>query len=175
MPLPPPITTTTWRGQLLGGALARDRLLDLPALERPVLELEHVRLGKKLEAVHRLGALDGLERGPIAEVGGDGAALVGERGDQAETGHQDHLGPVVERTLAGRGVASVIGLVLGAGRGEPAPRLGDERVGGRREVEVEPDRKAAGAEQVLGRRHAAAGPARASAPASVARISSASS
>ena len=32
--------------QLLGGALAGDRLLHLPPLQRPVLELEHVRFGQ---------------------------------------------------------------------------------------------------------------------------------
>jgi hypothetical protein len=47
--------------KLLGGPLAGDGLLHLPALQRPVLELEHVALGEEFEPVQRFGALDRLE------------------------------------------------------------------------------------------------------------------
>jgi hypothetical protein len=51
-----------------------------------VLELEDLGFLQRLEPVHRLGAGDGFERSPVAEVGGHGAPLVAERGDEPETG-----------------------------------------------------------------------------------------
>ena len=118
-------------GQELGRALPRDLLLDLPALQRPVLELEDVRFGDELEPIHRLRVRDGLQHRPVAEIGGDRAALVGERGDHAEPGSEDHLGPVVERALARPGVSPVVLLVLGPRGGELAPDLAASLIGRR--------------------------------------------
>ncbi len=157
MPLPPPMITTMCRARSLVRAVPRDLLLDLAALQRPVLELEHVRFGNELEAIDRLRILDALEHRPIADVRGDRAALVGEGRNHAEAGEEDDLGPVVERGLAAFGVSPVVGLVLGAGGGElrrgwrrdPSLRSGGQ--GG-----AQDDGQTPGAEQVLGGGHAAA-------------------
>ena len=77
MPLPPPMITTIWRGSSLVRAVPGDLLLDLAALQRPVLELEDVRLGNEFEPVDRLRILDALEHRPVADIRGDRTALVG--------------------------------------------------------------------------------------------------
>src|SRR3712207_9476403 len=53
--------------QELGRALGRDLFLDLPPFQRPALELEDVLLRDELEAVHRFGVYDALQRCAVAE------------------------------------------------------------------------------------------------------------
>ena len=115
--------------QQLGRPLLGDLLLDLPPLQRPVLELEDVLLRDELEAVHRLRVGDALQRGAVAEVGGDRVALVAEGGDEAQCGGEDDLGPVVERALARLGVAAVVVLVFDPRLLELLPNAGGDLVG----------------------------------------------
>ena len=141
----------------LGRLLPGDLLLHLAALQRPALELVDVALRDELEAVHRLGVGDALERGTIAKVGGHRVPLVGERGDDADAREPGRPWP---SRRAGRSPATacppVILLVLGPRGLELAPNPSDDRVVRRGRIEIEPDRKPAGPQQVLGRCHAAA-------------------
>ena len=101
-------------GNELGGALPRVLLVDFAALERPVLERVHLRLGNELERCECFRIRDRLQHCPIAQIGRDRAPLVAGRRDHSEPGGEHDLGPIVERALLEGGVAPVICLVLRA-------------------------------------------------------------
>src|SRR3954471_13516610 len=137
-------------GQKLRRSLSSDLLLDLPPLQRPVLELEDVLLRNELKPVDRLGVADCLQHGAVADIRRGGAPLIAERGDHAEPGYENDLGPVVERSRPGPVVSPVIFLVLGMGSGELGPDLRGIL------CFAEDDWQAAGSQEVFRCGHAAA-------------------
>ena len=142
-------------GNELGGALSRVLLVDLAALERPVLEGVHLRLRNELERFERFRIRDRLEHCPITQIGRDRAPLVVGRRDHPEPRGEHDLGPIVQRALLGAGVAPVIRLVLRALLRELRADRVAQPLGRRGRVEVEPHRQPPGPQDVLGRRHAA--------------------
>ena len=101
-------------GNQPGGALSRVLLVDFAALERPVLERVHLRLGNELECGECFRIRNRLEHCAIAQIGRNRAALVAGRRDHAEPRGEHDLGPIIERVLLEGGVAPVIRLVLRA-------------------------------------------------------------
>jgi hypothetical protein len=124
-------------------ALARDTLLHLAPLERPVLELEDVGFRDEPELAHRLGVLDRVHHV--------------EGCHHTDARHQHDLGPVFHRLLAGRRVARVVLLVAHAALAELIARSLQQLRLASVEVQLDPQRQAAGAQDVLGRGHAALG------------------
>ena len=153
---PPPDHHGDVAGDEQRRALVGILLFDLAPLERPVLEREHLRLGNELEPADRFGVRNGLEHGAVAQVGRHRSPLVPERGDHPHPRGEDDLGPIVQRALPSLRVAPVVLLIF-----HPLPRdLGADRLGQliwrRGRIELEPQRKPAGAQDVLRRRHPAA-------------------
>ena len=135
--------------------LPRVLFVDLAPFERPVLEREHLRLGNELESVDRLGVRDRLEHGPVAQIGRHRAPLVPERRDHPQPRYEHDLGPIVERALLAGGVAPVILLVVRPLFRDLGAHRVDQLIRRRSGVELEPERKTAGPQDVLRRRHSA--------------------
>ena len=136
--------------QLLGAA-------ELRLLERPVLAVEHVGFGDRLEAPNGLGIGDG-RNGGLGEIGGDRRILArAAEPEQAEPRHQHDAGQRIEHRLgaAAAGVVAreVVAVVRDEGRHCRARRTGEIRglaLLRRRHDE----RPVLGADGVVGRHHA---------------------
>ena len=142
----------------LAGEGLGHRALQLGLLQAPVFDVEQVALGQRLEAADRLGIGDDLD-GRLGEVGGDGGILRrGADAEQADARHQHDARHRIELGLdaADAGVlAREHGIVGGDVVGHRLPHGGLEVVELARDRRRHHQRLVLGANDVVGRHHAA--------------------